>query len=240
MKPMARVLLVAAWLTTPLVAAAVLGRLAFELANRATGGTFALDAAQPTTLAVALVAGLASLASTYATFVNLVCLMRAASRRRVTRQDETSDNLGRSSLRKVNARVLALSVSGALLAPASAHASETEIPVIRNTSEAPQAPMDAGDPGSTWQEQPMETAVDSVASADVAATAPDSHEHVVRPGENLWTIAESTLLARSKEAGAADIADYWTRLVETNRDRLADPSNPDLVFAGQHFVLPGK
>jgi hypothetical protein len=31
---------------------------------------------------------------------------------------------------------------------------------------------------------------------------------------------------------------YWDRLVALNRSRLVDPSNADLIYAGQVFILP--
>jgi hypothetical protein len=31
---------------------------------------------------------------------------------------------------------------------------------------------------------------------------------------------------------------YWRRLIDTNRDRLVDPGNPDLLVPGQELVLP--
>jgi nucleoid-associated protein YgaU len=61
----------------------------------------------------------------------------------------------------------------------------------------------------------------------------------VARGDHLWGIAESTLRERRGPAVSEDdVRRYWTELVERNRDRLADPSNPDLIFAGQVFVLP--
>lgn len=62
---------------------------------------------------------------------------------------------------------------------------------------------------------------------------------VVAAGDHLWGIAERVVAASvgghpSEEA----VAPYWRRLVEANRDRLADPANPDLIHPGQEFVLP--
>ncbi|MGQ0744768.1 MAG: LysM peptidoglycan-binding domain-containing protein [Acidimicrobiales bacterium] len=54
----------------------------------------------------------------------------------------------------------------------------------------------------------------------------------VGPGESFWSRAER--LAPGEEVGA-----YWRELIEVNRDRLADPANPDLIFPGQQFRLPG-
>lgn len=63
--------------------------------------------------------------------------------------------------------------------------------------------------------------------------------HEVRPGEHLWGIAETTLArAWGREATDAEVEPYWRELVARNREALADPANPDLVYPGQVFRLP--
>jgi len=63
-------------------------------------------------------------------------------------------------------------------------------------------------------------------------------EVVVAPGDHLWGIAARTLTSRlGRPPTDAEIAPYWSRLIETNRDRLAT-GDPDLIFAGQVFRLP--
>ena len=61
----------------------------------------------------------------------------------------------------------------------------------------------------------------------------------VRPGDSLWSIAQARV-ATSGATGAdeVEVATYWVRLIAANRDRLVQPSNPDLIFAGQVLVLP--
>ncbi|HEV7722097.1 MAG TPA: hypothetical protein VGO60_12465 [Iamia sp.] len=59
------------------------------------------------------------------------------------------------------------------------------------------------------------------------------------PGDHLWHIAEATLTESWGRAPTdGEVAPYWTGLIEANRDVLADPSNPDLIHAGQTFRLP--
>lgn len=61
----------------------------------------------------------------------------------------------------------------------------------------------------------------------------------VRPGDNLWAMAARRLEAAwGRPATDAEIVPYWEAVIRANRDRLADPANPDLVFAGQVFDLP--
>lgn len=71
--------------------------------------------------------------------------------------------------------------------------------------------------------------------------APESpHETwVVQPGENLWLIAREHLIDE-RGAPVADelILRYWQRLIELNRDRLANPDDPDLIFIDQVLELP--
>jgi len=59
------------------------------------------------------------------------------------------------------------------------------------------------------------------------------------PGDHLWHVAEATLAESWGRAPTdGEVAPYWTGLIEANRDVLADPSNPDLIHAGQTFRLP--
>lgn len=73
--------------------------------------------------------------------------------------------------------------------------------------------------------------------------------YLVRPGDHLWSIAQQALtgdpaaITTGSGAGTTDVDDaaterYWLRLIDANRSRLADPSNPDLLFAGQQLMLP--
>ena len=57
------------------------------------------------------------------------------------------------------------------------------------------------------------------------------HEVVVAPGDSFWSIA-------ADEAGDRDLVGYWRALIEANRDRLVDPTNPDLLYPDQVLVLP--
>jgi nucleoid-associated protein YgaU len=65
-----------------------------------------------------------------------------------------------------------------------------------------------------------------------------AHLHTVRPGDNLWTIAEARLV--QVEGGPitdADVVSYWVRTVELNRSRLRS-GDPDLIFPGEIIELP--
>lgn len=58
-------------------------------------------------------------------------------------------------------------------------------------------------------------------------------------GDHLWSIAERHLAdVHGGPVDDATVTDYWQRLVDANRDRLADADNPDLIYPGQQFELP--
>ena len=72
------------------------------------------------------------------------------------------------------------------------------------------------------------------------AIAPGASVWQARPGDCFWTIAESVLATRlSRPVSEREIVPYWQRLIAANRARLRDTDNPDLIFPGQSFVLPG-
>lgn len=85
---------------------------------------------------------------------------------------------------------------------------------------------------------PPALAVDDHDDAPADPT-PDEREHEVAAGEHLWAIAEATVAdATGGSPTDTQVHAYWEVLIEDNRDRLADPHNPDLIFPGQRLVLP--
>ena len=61
----------------------------------------------------------------------------------------------------------------------------------------------------------------------------------IRRGEHLWLVADQVLTAaHGRSATTPQVAAYHRELIERNRSRLTDPTNPDLVFAGQVLSLP--
>jgi nucleoid-associated protein YgaU len=62
---------------------------------------------------------------------------------------------------------------------------------------------------------------------------------VVRPGDDLWAIAEHVLAdSWGRPVTDAEVAPYWRALVEHNRGHLVHAGDPDLVRPGQVFELP--
>ncbi len=77
--------------------------------------------------------------------------------------------------------------------------------------------------------------VDDADPAD-GATA---DEWEVEQGDHFWHIARTTLEQAWDRSPADDeIVPYWRDLIDTNRDRLAPPGDPDLIHPGQQFELP--
>jgi uncharacterized membrane protein YgcG len=66
-------------------------------------------------------------------------------------------------------------------------------------------------------------------------------EHPVARGDNLWAIARDHLSRlRSGGSGAPtnhEVAEYWHKLIEANRDRLRS-GDPDLIYPGEEIILP--
>ncbi|MFP4235824.1 MAG: hypothetical protein ACLFUG_12985, partial [Nitriliruptoraceae bacterium] len=61
----------------------------------------------------------------------------------------------------------------------------------------------------------------------------------VEQGDHFWHIAKTTLeQAWDRTPDDHEIVPYWQQLIDTNRDRLAPPGDPDLIHPGQQFQLP--
>lgn len=95
------------------------------------------------------------------------------------------------------------------------------------------ASMDAsGSETGTTDEPEVDASMDASAPAGT---------WTVEQGDHLWSIASRALGDRlEREPSSDEVLPYWQDLIEANRDRLVDPSNPDLILAGQVFVLPER
>ena len=106
-------------------------------------------------------------------------------------------------------------------------------PALSGPIEAPGAD-ELGDVG------PADDGPGEVASAASPAGAPPvEQEHTVSSGEHLWSIAAQVVEgALGRTASDAEVGAYWQVLIEDNRDRLANPDDPDLLFPAQVLRLP--
>jgi hypothetical protein len=79
----------------------------------------------------------------------------------------------------------------------------------------------------------------SVPATEPVADPADGAIVVVEPGESLWSIAAARLAELTGGSPSEqEVAPYWHRLVELNRDRLVVPDNADLIYPGQELRLP--
>lgn len=78
-------------------------------------------------------------------------------------------------------------------------------------------------------------AVPEPAAAPAPGRQAGTATHEVVPGDNLWAITAALL---GEGATDAQIHGPWRALVAANRDRLAS-GDPDLIYPGEHVVLPG-
>ena len=77
------------------------------------------------------------------------------------------------------------------------------------------------------------------APAPRTSQAPQERIWTVQPGEHFWSIAEDVLRTTwGRPPTDAETTPYWEQLIEVNRDRLADRSNPDFIRPGDTFVVP--
>ena len=61
----------------------------------------------------------------------------------------------------------------------------------------------------------------------------------VERGEHFWQLAKEALTdAWGRSPSDPELAPYWSEMIELNRDRLAPPGDPNLIYAGQQFILP--
>ena len=80
-------------------------------------------------------------------------------------------------------------------------------------------------------------------SAAVTVADPSYQQRVdeatVEAGDSFWTIAETALSdAWDRTPTTTETTPYWNALVDVNRDRLAPPHDPNLIYPGQRFLLP--
>lgn len=76
-------------------------------------------------------------------------------------------------------------------------------------------------------------------AVDAGPEATEAREVTIESGDNLWAVAEGQLTADLGRTPTDDeIAPYWQELIVVNGDRLVEPANPSLIYAGQVLTLP--
>jgi len=154
------------------------------------------------------------------------------------------DRLSPRFLRALSRSTVGLSVTAGLALPVlpSAPAENPPGTAVMVPLDAPARPASTSTtmPSTTTTAAPTPTTVPSEpeppdpeppAAAPVVAPSVRADEVVVAPGDSFWSIAVD-------EAGERDLVEYWRALIEANRDRLVDGSNPDLLYPEQVLRLP--
>ena len=73
----------------------------------------------------------------------------------------------------------------------------------------------------------------------LAAAPAVAAEVTVQSGDNFWDLAEGQLTeAWGRAPTDAEVVPHWQALVETNRQSLVPPGDPDLIHPGQVFSVP--
>lgn len=137
-----------------------------------------------------------------------------------------------------------ITAGGCTAAPPTAvrgHAVASSSAPVTMVQDAPIAPpvtmvVDAPDE----PDEPAGTAIAETPAPAPAQSVEDEERTVqVVRGDNLWSIAERSLTGHlGRSATPAEIAVYWRRLIDLNRSRLVEPTNPDLIHPGQQLLLP--
>ena len=213
------------------------------------------------TTGVVVLRWLAIVASAYGVVVATVGVIAAATRKEAVAALQR--RLAPALARRVLAGVTGLGLVGTVIGAAGSPSGTDVAALVPSpgsvapaTSTPPSSSPDVPAPTPTPTQPPLsvptaavDTSPTSTPTEHPAATttpttgdngAPAAREvWVIARGDHLWRVAERTVLARLGRAGSdAEVQRYWRELIATNRGVLADPANPDLVFAGQVFQLP--
>jgi resuscitation-promoting factor RpfA len=144
--------------------------------------------------------------------------------------------LAPESLRRLMASSVIAAMAAVPVSVSAAGAAEPPPPRLTDLGPLDAEPGDAVSSGATLPVLidlgPMPTTVeDPTDEPDVAASL-----WTVESGDHLWLVAEETLADRGLHPSEDDIARYWRRLIDDNRDLIGD--DPDLIRPGMVLILP--
>lgn len=128
-----------------------------------------------------------------------------------------------------------LSIAASVMAVSAAAASEHDEPVTMR--QLPDAEMRVVDEHGGGEPVTMTRLAD--APEPETAPPPGPATWTVTPGDHLWAIAERSLAtAWQRPPTDEEVDPYWRLLVEENRQRLPDPTNPDLIHPELRIEVP--
>jgi len=94
-------------------------------------------------------------------------------------------------------------------------------------------------PDQVTNDGAVEPGVDIVLPDDATVPVPDSVEVTAEKGDHFWSLSEEALTeAWGRPPTDAEVSRYWRQVIERNRERLAPPFDPSLIYPGQVFLLP--
>jgi len=149
--------------------------------------------------------------------------------------------LAPTTLRRLLATSIIAAVATTPTAASAAEHVEAPLPILIDLGPADTTPTPTPALPSLVDLGPMETIPEIRADGpDLAASDPTGSEAAERwtvgPGDHLWHIAEETLIDRGLDTATDDIARYWRRLIDDNRELIGDDA--DLIHPGMVLDLP--
>ncbi len=81
---------------------------------------------------------------------------------------------------------------------------------------------------------PLEVGIDPHPLLELTSVAID---HVVEPGDSLWSIAQAHVAEHDPDATSGDVAQYWRELMSANGPTLRS-GEPNLIYVGETLTLP--
>ena len=94
---------------------------------------------------------------------------------------------------------------------------------------------------STLRAEPPSSTTQPAPQSDSPPAVPSPGTYVVRPGDNLWTIAEQHVASTTgqlvHDLNPGEVRSYWLRVVDANND-LIRSGNPDLILPTEQLDLP--
>lgn len=194
------------------------------------------DAREPAAVAVALVRLVAEVSVWYV--LALSVLHAASSALRIAGGHRLADALALPGVRRVVHAGLGLGLAATSTVGAQ---EEAAAPGVARMAPAADTALVLAAPGGTAvgtaTMRPLPS-TSELGTATMVPTAPAS-TWTVAPGESFWSIAEELLGdAWSRPPSGSEVDPFWRALVEVNRSRLVDPTNPDVIQPGQVFEVP--
>ena len=119
----------------------------------------------------------------------------------------------------------------ATMHPLPAEVPTTDATTATSTTTLPSTSV----PGPAGPATPVVPAAPAVPATPVAGL----DDYVVSRSESFWSIAADRIEeVLHRPPTEPEVRVYWGRLIEANRERLVDPGNADLLYAGQTIALP--